>query len=320
MQSLTFLLQLVLLLVVMVGLHLVPQASADASHGSRPGAGDVRHGDPLAWGDHGHRMIGLVAAETLPDDMPTFFRSAVAQLSYLNPEPDRWRARDERALDPAMDGKHAPEHYVDFELLPPGALAAAHRLAYADSLRQVDVDAGSAGLLPWRILEMTQRLRVGFRAWHAAGDAQERAFIEQRIINDAGILGHYVADGSNPHHTTIHHNGWIGENPHGYTTDRTFHSRFESVFVRENIHLDDVRAVATAPVRSRDAFRTEIWDYLQQSHSLVERLYQLEQLEPFGPDTRSAEHRQFALERLAAGAAMLRDLWYEAWTSSRGGS
>ena len=33
-----------------------------------------------------------------------------------------------------------------------------------------------------------------------------------------GVMGHYVGDCAQPLHTTKHHNGWVGENPHGYTT------------------------------------------------------------------------------------------------------
>jgi hypothetical protein len=293
----------------------VAQATRDAVY---------RAANPLSvgaarWGEEGHRMIGRVAAERLPADMPDFFRAAAEQLAYLNPEPDRWRARDERALDGAMDAKHAPEHYINFERLSPGSIRAANRLAFADSLRAVDVAAGTAGLLPWRILELTQRLRVAFRDWRAATDPQERAFIEQRIVNDAGILGHYVADGSNPHHTTIHHNGWVGPNPRSFTTDRNFHSRFESVFVRRHISVDDLRATAGAPPALRDPLRPAVWTFLEQSHGRLERLYELDNLEPFGARTRSPAHREFALERLSAGADMLRDLWYTAWITSREG-
>jgi hypothetical protein len=277
-------------------------------------------GEPPAaaprWGEPGHRMIGLVAAEALPCDMPAFFREAAPRLAYLNPEPDRWRGREERGLDPAMDGAHASEHYINFELLPPGALDAPHRFAYLDSLARAGIALPGPGLLPFRILELSQRLRVGFRQWRAATDPDERRWIEERILNDAGILGHYVGDGSNPHHTTIHHDGWVGENPHGFTTERGFHSRFESVFVRYQIRTDDVRAALTGEPTVFPELRPAILDYLRASHGLVEALYRLDQREPFGRETRGAEHRRFTAERLAAGAAMLRDLWWTAWVTS----
>ena len=189
----------------------------------------------VMWGKHGHRVIGDVAADIAPADMPAFFRAARAQLSYLNPEPDRWRDRAEHALDPALDDAAAPDHVIDLEMLPAarsnGILHAPSRLAFADSLRTLGFSASKVGILPFAILELAQRLRVEFRRWRAATDQNERAWIEQRIINDAGILGHYVADGSNPAHTTVQYNGWVGDNPDGFTTDNHFHSRLDSYFV-----------------------------------------------------------------------------------------
>jgi hypothetical protein len=271
---------------------------------------------PARWGAHGHEIIGLVAAETLPQAMPGFFRDAAAQLSYLNPEPDRWRDRLERQLDPAMDAAHSPEHYINFEILPEGAILAPGRYAYMDTLAAHGVALPGPGLLPWRILEITQRIRVGFRSWRSTEDPHQRAWIEQRIINDAGILGHYVADASNPHHTSIHHNGWVGDNPRGFTTDRTFHRRFESIYIAENITSDDVRQAIDREAQVFPDLREATWQYLQESHSLVERLYELDLEEAFGPNTSGETHRAFASDRLAAGAEMLRDLWWTAWMTS----
>ena len=69
-----------------------------------------------------------------------------------------------------------------------------------------------------------------------------RFLLRTAPFDDAGNLGHYVADGSNPHHTTTHHNGWVGDNPNGYTTDNRFHGRFESVFVQAHLKAGDVTA------------------------------------------------------------------------------
>jgi hypothetical protein len=275
---------------------------------------------PVRWGADGHRMVGEAAARALPGEMPSFFRGAAEQLAYLNPEPDRWRERAERDLDPAMDNAHAAEHYINFEPVPANAFQAPHRFAYLDSLRAAGIDTPGPGLLPWRILEMTQRLRVGFRLWRAATEPAERLWIEQRILNDAGLLGHYVADGSNPHHTSIHHNGWVGPNPRGYTTERGFHSRFESVYVRHNLRLEDVQGAMGAAPRVFPALRPAVLQYLRTTHSHLERLYQLDAQEAFGPATQGAEHRRFTADRLAAGAEMLRDLWWTAWVTSEAGA
>lgn len=270
----------------------------------------------IAWGDEGHEMAGLIAAESLPGDMPAFFRDAAPQLAYLNPEPDRWRGRDEQALDPAMNAHHAVEHYVNFENVPPQYFDAPSRYDFIDSLHTAGMDV--PGLLTFRILELTQRLRVGFRDWRAADDERTRRYVEERIINDAGILGHYVTDGANPHHTTVHHNGWADgyPNPRGFTGDDSFHWRFESTFVRNHITIDDVRVRATTPARVFEDVRGAVLDFLQESHSHLETLYALEQQESFTADTRGEGHAEFAAERLARGAEMLRDLWWTAWVTS----
>jgi hypothetical protein len=274
----------------------------------------------LAWGDAGHRMIGLAAAERLPDDMPAFFRAAAQQLSYLNPEPDRWKDRAETTLDPALNGGTSPEHYVDMDLVSSAtlhsALAAPNRFAYDDSLRASGSSASAIGLLPFEMLELTQKLRVDFRLWRIAPDSTVRHWIEAQIIDDAGILGHYVADGSNPHHTTKHHNGWVGDNPKGYTTDNTFHSRFESQFVQAQTKLPDVLAAMTGAPRVVPNVRDAIVAYLNTTFAQLDRLYEIDKATPFQAETSTPEQKSFAVARLAAGAEMLRDIWYTAWVTS----
>lgn len=273
-----------------------------------------------AWGDAGHRLIGLSAAQTLPEDMPAFFRAASQQLAYLNPEPDRWKDRVERALDPALEGGTSPEHYIDMDLVAPSvlsaALAAPNRFAYTDTLRQAGASASTMGLLPFEMLELAQQLRGDFRLWRIAPDSTTRAWMEARIIDDAGILGHYVADGSNPHHTTKHHNGWVGDNPKAYTSDNRFHSRFESAFVQAHIKLPDVLASMTNSARVLPNLRESIVSYLTNSFRQLDRLYELDKATPFQAETSTPEQKSFAAARLAAGAEMLRDIWWTAWVTS----
>lgn len=274
-----------------------------------------------AWGAHGHELSGRAAALKLPDQMPKFFRKATDQLSYLNPEPDRWRDRAESNLDKTMDAAAAPDHFLDMELVPPAAFNAVNRYEFVAELIKAGQKPTTAGFSPFRMLELFQRLRVSFRLWRAATDAKQRRWIEERIINDAGILGHYVTDAANPHHTTIHFNGWSGDNPQGYTVftrepNQGFHYRFEEEFVGTQIKLNDVLPLVGAQARVLEKPRQEIWDYLRRSNKLVEQLYILDKQQKFNAATASAEHKKFASERLAAGAQMLRDLWWTAWLTS----
>ena len=52
---------------------------------------------------------------------------------------------------------------------------------------------------------------------------------------DTGQLSHFVGDGSQPLHVTIHFNGWGSDqpNPQGYSNAR-LHGPFESDLVQAN--------------------------------------------------------------------------------------
>lgn len=282
--------------------------------GALVGATPYRANSAL-WGERGHRIVGRLAAEAMPPETPAFFRAAGARLEYLNSEPDRWRDAREQALDPALNLAFSTDHYVQLEHVPPGALRARSRFEYLDSLRLGGGRKPNPGFLPFAILEGTQRLRVDFRRWRQAADSSERAWIEQRIVDDAGVLGHYVADAANPHHTTEHNDGWVGDNSAGYTRGPFFHSRFETQFVDARIQAGDVPR-PRSPARTLTDLRGAIIAYLEQSHGQVRRLYDLDKQEPFGPQNVRAEHREFVVARLAAGAEMLRDLWWTAWVTS----
>jgi len=280
--------------------------------------------NPLAvrgWGQKGHEISGLVAAKKLPDEMPKFFRKAADQLSYLNPEPDRWRSREESNLDRALDSASAPDHFLDIELVPEAAMKAINRYDFTAEMIKAGQPPTKAGFVPYRMLELFQRLRIEFRLWRAEKDSNKRKWIEQRIINDAGILGHYVSDAANPHHTTIHFNGWSGDNPNGYTVytrepNKGIHYRFEEEFVGAKINVNDVLPLVVAAPRVIEKPREELWAYLKASNKLVEPLYTLDKKEPFSATNNSPEHKNFVSERLAAGAIMLRDLWWTAWVTS----
>jgi hypothetical protein len=270
-----------------------------------------------SWGATGHRIIASVAMAGLPSDMPDFFRAAAAQLEYLNPEPDRWR--DDRAV--AMNEGFRYDHYVDLENLPPGALDEPDRFTYLRALYGAGLERPErdAGFLPFRILELQQRLTSGFARWRRAQSADERRWIEARIINDAGILGHYVGDASQPHHTTIHFNGWApgAPNPEDYSTTRDFHSRFETAFVNAHVARPLVASRVPAGTRVLEDVRAEVLAYILANHDQVVPLYELEKRHGFRPGAATPETIDFTADRLADAAVMLRSLWYTAWMESR---
>ena len=139
----------------------------------------------------------------------------------------------------------------------------------------------TVGFQPWQVEEVWQRLKADMRQYRNLTAAHEdTAPVQLAILYDAGWLGHYVGDGSQPLHNTIQYNGWTGPNPHGYTTEHHIHAQFESVYVSANIKASDVAPlVAAAQPTVIDDEWGQYWNYLHHSNSLVEKVYQLDKKE-----------------------------------------
>jgi len=268
----------------------------------------------LAWGNEGHRMINRLAASSLPADAPAFLRTeaALSEIEYLGPEPDRWRS----PAEPELVAAQAPEHFIDLE--PADALGPIphKRLDFEASVFASGQRPEKIGLQPWEATEIWERLKAALREYrHLSAEHQDTRSVEQAAIFYAGWLGHYVGDASQPLHTTIQYNGWVGPNPKGYTTDHKIHWQFEGPFVAANIQAPAVQAKMTpAQALSGDIF-DDYMAYLRHTSKYVERVYQLENAGGFA-GAGTAESRDFAADRLAAGASMLRDMIYTAWLQS----
>lgn len=281
-----------------------------------------------AWGRDGHFYINRVAAQSIPHEMPKFFRHAVDRIEYLAPEPDRWYARDAVTLKNAQE----PDHFINMERL--GGLGELPNKRYEfykrlyemrakigtqslteGAIRPDELLPETVGLQPYAAIEVYERLKIAFRDYRTLkAERKSTKAVEQNAVFYAGWLGHYVGDGSQPLHTTIYYNGWFGPNPNRYTTSHDTHSNFESKFVANNIRASDFRSLMTAPVKLNDPFRDYV-EYLRHSNGLVEKFYQLEKTGAFR-DQGTKEGLEFTRERLAAGSQMLLNLWYTAWVES----
>jgi hypothetical protein len=285
----------------------------------------------LAWGSSGHRMIGQLAVQAFPPELPAFLRTpaAASTLGELAREPDRSKGAG-RTHDADLD----PAHYLDVDdhgrVLGASALAElpATRAEFEAALRASGTDGWRAGYLPYAIVEGWQQLTRDFAYWRVetaaarmvpdprhrtwlAADASRRQAL---ILNDLGDFAHYVGDGSQPLHVTVHFNGW-GDypDPERFTQAR-IHAYFEGEFVRRFV---EPRAVATRLPPYQDC-RCGIWPrteaYLAATNAEVLPLYRLDKAGAFVHA--SPEGRAFVAARLAVGAAMLRDMVVDAWRAS----
>jgi hypothetical protein len=272
----------------------------------------------LAWGQQGHLLNNEAATLTLPNDMPAFFYRAFPQLTYLGPEPDRWKG-------PAtLDAVNLPDHFIDSEYadglqLPPLRYDFVALMLSSGRIRSHGLTIAETGFLPWRIAELGELLTVQFRMWRAsAPGSAERKAIEINIIHIAGVLGHFTGDSANPHHTTRDFNGWAeSTNPNHYRYDCETHSRFESAFVSRTMRIEQIVPLVSAPSLRTNYF-AEALSMIARSHAQLNTLYRIDRDGGFDAwlrPTEEAEH--FAAERIAAGASFTRDMWWSAWRNSK---
>jgi hypothetical protein len=288
-----------------------------------------------AWGNTGHRLIGMAAVRGLPDDMPAFLRTpgAAADVGEFAREPDRWKGAGQ-----PHDRERDTAHFIDmddnaFVMSAAGpSIDALPRLKseYDAALTTAGLDVNDAGYLPYAIWDGYQNLVRDFAYWRVLTaqearetDPQKRAWYrvdrerrEALILRDMGVLGHYVGDGSQPHHTTIHYNGWDRNtpNPEGFTTSRQTHGAFEGAFTAGVARLDVVEAAMPAPNLDGFDLRARVPAYLKTTLAQVLPFYRLEKAGAFSGNRPDAA--TFTIARLGAGAAELRDLYILAWRDS----
>ena len=277
----------------------------------------------FGWGSVGHTIINRLAAHTLPADGPAFLhsKSAIDEITYLGPEPDRWRS----PAEPELSATQAPDHFIDMENADMIGTLPRLRYDFIEDLckyRQAHPSDAETftpqhvGMLPWQTEEVWQRLKAGFRDYRELkAQGKDTKPVEAAIIFYAGWLGHYVGDGSQPLHVTRDYNGWVEkENPHDYTREHHIHADFETVFVGDNITAADVKPFL-GPVKPIDDEWPTFLDYLHTTESYVGQTYQLYKDGAFtGAGTPAG--KQFAEERIAAAATMLRNMIQAAWVKS----
>lgn len=293
----------------------------------------------LGWGAHGHRLIAFLALDGLPASAPEWLREPQTRkrIADQSNEADRWRGWNVAALGHV----NKPDHYLDIELLdqfgltletvPPlrneylrALIIAKHthpeRVDPYDAADDPDRSKEWPGFILHAIAEHYAKLQSSFNQVRILEqiDDPQRAFqlhqARENAIYHMGMLSHFVGDMCQPLHTTKHFNGWVGENPEGYTTSRRFHPYIDSgVLEHHAITYEDVRPAVRYGIEIN---AMNPWDdviaYLRRSFAEVEPLYRMEHDDTLnGP-----EGKALIIERLADGAAMLSALYWSAYVSS----
>lgn len=262
----------------------------------------------VAWGWHakGHETVSRAAVEALPEEMPAFFRQGGALIAHTALDNDAFT----RPIAPReLHASEAPEHYFDVELLE-GQPIPPTRQDLLKLCMDKKLDPSKVGMLPYALLEWTQRLTVAFaehRAW------PDDPHIRTKCLVYAGLLSHYAADSAQPLHTTIHYDGRVGAD--GKSPRSGIHARVDQV-------LQKAEATRNAPAARVQAFENlaqAIREQIAASNGCVEAVYRLEgQLPamdaPLPADAR--EVQRFAQGRFCAARDFAASLMLTAWRDS----
>lgn len=304
----------------------------------------------LGWGAPGHRTITQVAVALLPDDMPAWLRdpAMVDAAAYQSGEPDRYRGINSPVLahennaDHYLDAELLARHGMTLKTLPhlryeyveqlvktAGGSVASGKLPDGSPDPAAGVDEKSSlnaalnpegvgvGMLPYAIAEHYAKLVCSFntvRILEKLNDpkrAVQLSTARANVIFEMGQLSHFVGDAGQPLHLTIHHHGWVGPNPKGYTTDRKFHAHIDEGVVQKH-HLGVEALIASKPTMTAIAPGLS-WDaaigLLERTYSRVEPLYELQKAGTLDKEPGKA----FIATCMGDAAGVLSGLYHAAW-------
>lgn len=282
-----------------------------------------------AWAAEVHRLITRAAIANLDSAAPAWLRepAAIAAAEFHSNQADRWRGWRAAPLTHEND----PDHFIDIELLAPLGLTlhtvprlrneyiavmAVARHAHPDGVEPHNPEKDPARTQEWpgfvlhAIAEHYAKLQAALnqvqilerldRDFYAADLAQARGI----AIYHLGALSHFVADASQPLHTTKHYNGWVGDNPQAYRWRERFHAYIDEGWARTaRLEYEQIRAAAAGmrlAVEAKDPW-PNVLAYVGRAHAEMPRLYALER-----DGTLDGEDgRALLRERLGDGAAML---------------
>jgi len=267
-----------------------------------------------AWGEKGHLLVNRLALDAAASKLPEFMNGAREQVIYNGYEPDRWRGEGQTSV---MNTAQAADHFFDSEYWGAISTIEPDRYSFMEKVAAKKIALVKIGYLPYAIIENFEKLVNAFRFWRNAKTPSDRESARANAVYIAGVLGHYVGDGSQPMHLSIQYNGWLDiiPNPKNYSKDRGLHNRYETAYVNAAIENAAVRPRVQGPQRL-----SNVWDsikrYLAQAFAELEPMYELEKTGEFNPQQPHQKGTDFIATELARAGTMLSNLWYTAWLES----
>lgn len=192
-----------------------------------------------AWGFWAHQRINRMAVFTLPPEMMMLYKKNIEYLTEHAIDPDKRRY--------AVDGE-APRHYIDIDSEVYGDDPFSYvPKKWNDAVEKLSKDTlMKYGIVPWHINASYTWLVGAFRDGNL-----------ESIMKISADIGHYIADGNVPLHTTENYNGQM-------TGQKGIHGLWESrlpeifgenydYFIGRAKYCDDVLGLAWQGVKEAHA-------------------------------------------------------------------
>jgi hypothetical protein len=260
-------------------------------------------GTTPAWWVKGHETITEAACNSLPDEMPAFFRAAGKSLAHCAGDPDRWKNKEAAFLKSSI----SPEHFLDTEDLNGNAPPRNRWQAY-QLMARLNRDPEKTGTLPYAIMEGYEKLMCAFYDYR---NEPGNPAICMKAIVYAGNLAHFTTDASMPLHTTTNYDGIKLSD--GRFKQKGIHGKIDGYPETNKFTPEEVCRGLQARAIDGDVF-DYILKFLDESRTHVDECYRLDAAGAIARPT--DESRKVIMDRCRAGAQFTMDIWYTAWLRS----
>jgi hypothetical protein len=199
------------------------------------------------WGFYSHKLINKQAVYILPPEMIGFYKKHIEYLTEHAIDPDK--------RSHGVDGE-AVKHYIDIEHYGDSAFLMLPKY-WKDAVRKYTEDTLQLyGINPWWISKMSYTLTQAFKDLDV-----------DKILFYSANLGHYIADGTVPLHTSEFYDGripvqkgihafWETRLPELYAANYNF-------FVGKAEYIQNIQELA--------------WDLVKESHAEVDTIFKIEE-------------------------------------------
>ncbi|MDX2188481.1 MAG: zinc dependent phospholipase C family protein [Bacteroidota bacterium] len=262
------------------------------------------------WGFFAHKRINRLAVFTLPPEMLPFYKYHIAFITEKAVNPDSRRY--------AVEGE-APRHYIDADKYGDSAIFKLPRFWKEAVEKYTEDSLMMHGINPWFVNKIKYQLTEAFKRADA-----------NAILRLSADMGHYIADGNVPLHTTFNYNGqFTGQyGIHGF-----WESRLPELFAEEyDYYIGPAEYERFPQIRawkSIIAAHTALDSVLYFEKELTKRFpedkkYSYEERnnisvrvysKPFSKAYHEALSGQVE-RRMRASIKMVGDMWYTCWVDA----